>query len=640
MKIKYLNKDFEVSDNINFFQLMKELNVENSKNVVAAKTAEKIYNLTETITNNSNLEFIYINSLEGLEIIRHSTAHLFAGALKSLFPSVKFAIGPAIENQFYYDFDLSNNISENEFEKIEKQMNVLVKNDEKFIREEISKEEARKIFTDEPYKLELLESIPTNEKITIYRLGDFVDLCRGVHVASTRYLKYFKLTKIAGAYWRGDSKNKMLQRIYGTAWDTKESLDNYFTMLEEAEKRDHRKTCKSMDLAHFEFEYAPGAPFFHSNGLYLYNKLITHMREKQDNQDYKEISTPRVMDKSLWERSGHWEKYGEHNYSGKTEDEKEFCIKPMNCPGCILVYKSDLKSYRDLPLKISEFGKVNRYEASGALHGLLRVREFTQDDAHIFCTEEQLEDECREVIKFILEIYKDFGFEDVKIKLSTRPANRIGSEEIWDISEKALAETLTHMNLTFEIFEGEGAFYGPKLEFVLKDCIGRDWQCGTLQLDMNLPDRFDMNYIGVDGKKHTPIMLHRALLGSIERFLGVLIENTDGKFPLWLNPYNVAIATITEEFIPFADEVKAELIKAGIRVITDYSNEKIGYKIRELSSKKVPYIFSIGKRETEEKTVSVRTFGGNDFINLTIKDVTEQIKFKIKEQLIDFELKK
>lgn len=643
-KIRYNEKDFTVENGeVNGFQIAKIV-AENSKDIVAMKVNGKDSDLSKTISRDSTITFITTNTTEGLDILRHSTAHLLAYAIQEIFASEnpKFAIGPVIENGFYYDFDVANPFSENDFDKIEKKMLEIVKRDEKFLREEWSRKEAIKYFNDkkQQYKLELIGDIPEGETISIYKVGDFVDLCRGVHVPSTRYLKYFKLTKVAGAYWRGDSKNKMLQRIYGTAWADKNSLEAYFKLLEEAEKRDHKKICRIMDLAHFEPEFAPGAPFYHPKGLFIYNELINFMRKKQQDAGYVEVSTPRVMDRSLWETSGHWEHYGAHNYSGSTEDGKQFCIKPMNCPGGILIYKQGLKSYRDLPIKMSEFGRVNRYEASGALNGFLRVREFTQDDAHIFCTEEQLEEQCIETVKFILDIYDSFGFssDTVRIKLSTRPDDRIGSDEIWDKAEKSLASTLEKLGLKYTIFPGEGAFYGPKLEFVLKDALGRDWQIGTLQLDMNLPKRFEMVYVGEDGKKHEPIMLHRAILGSIERFIGIYIEHTEGKFPLWLNPIQVAIATIVSEVDDYADGIYSIFTKNGIRACLDKSNEKIGYKIRELSIQKIPYILTIGKQEKEKNKVNVRVLGNTKTCDFTIDEFMNMVKTKVENMALDYDL--
>ena len=631
IEVKYLNNIHKYDNAINGFNLIKELFKDSSKKVIAIKINEKESDLSTTITTSSKIDFITSDTKEGLEILRHSTAHLLAYSIKELYKNAKLTIGPSIDSGFYYDFDVEKNFSENDFATIEKKMQEIVKNDERFSREEWEKDKAIEYFKsiNETYKVELINEIPDGETISIYKLGNYVDLCRGPHVPSTRYLKYFKLTKVAGAYWKGDSKNKMLQRIYGTAWDSKENLDGYFKFLEEAERRDHKKICKIMDLAHFEPEFAPGAPFYHPKGLFIYNTLVNHMRKKQDEAGYIEVSTPRIMNRCLWETSGHWAHYGEHNYSGKMEDGTQFCVKPMNCPGGILIYKQGLKSYRDLPIKMAEFGRVNRYEASGSLNGFLRVREFTQDDAHIFCTPEQVQEQCIETTKFLLDIYKDFGFADVRIKLSTRPDDRIGSEEIWDLAEKSLADALIKLNLPYTIFEGEGAFYGPKLEFVLKDALGRDWQIGTIQLDMNLPKRFEMTYIGEDGQKHEPIMLHRAILGSIERFLGILIEHTEGKFPLWLNPLQVVVATITNEVDNYAQEVVKKLKSNGIRVVLDNSNEKISYKIREHSLQRVPYIFTVGKKEKEDGTVSVRTFGSEETCVLLLDEVISKINSKV-----------
>lgn len=478
----------------------------------------------------------------------------------------------------------------------------------------------------EHYKAEIIEDLPEDETISLYRQGGFTDLCRGPHVPSTGKVgDAFKLMKVAGAYWRGDSTKEMLQRIYATAWVGKKDLDEYLKMLEEAEKRDHRKLGKEMDLFHFEPEYAPGAVFWHDKGYKIYRKLIEYMRKRQENNGYIEVATPRIMDRCLWETSGHWDKYGAHNYSGKTEDNKMFCVKPMNCPGGLLVYKQGVKSYRDLPLRMAEFGMVNRYEASGSLMGLMRVREFTQDDAHIFCTPEQMEEECVSTIKLILDIYKDFGFDDVKIYLSTRPDSiyRIGSDEIWDLSEKALANALEHNGYKYEINPGEGAFYGPKLEFILKDAIGREWQCGTVQMDMNLPQRFDISYIGEDGEKHQPVMLHRALFGSIERFLGILIENHAGKLPLWLSPEQVVVCPVTNDFDDYAESAAKALKAAGLYVDTDLRNEKITYKIREHSVAKVPVIAVVGAKEKENGTVTIRRIGSDKQEVLKLDDLVK-----------------
>ena len=642
LKINYNGKSIDFEENQNGFQLLKVLgNSELSKDVVAIKSNGVIKDLRDAITTTTTVEFVEKNSVDGVAIVRHSCAHILASAVKHLFKdyNVKMTIGPAIENGFYYDFDTDYTFSEKDFEAIENEMNKIIKDDIKITKQVISRKDALEMFKDNPYKIELINDIEEGQDISIYTFGDFVDLCSGPHVPNVKLLKNFKISKVAGAYWRGDSNNKMLQRIYAYCFDTKENLDAYLQMLKEAEKRDHRKICKAMDLCHFEPDYAPGAPFFHPKGLYLYNKLINYIRKRQDANNYQEIITPRVMDRVLWEISGHWEKYGAHNYSGKMEDGKQFCIKPMNCPGCILTYKQGIKSYRDLPLKISEFGKVNRYEASGSLFGLLRVREFTQDDAHLFCTAEQMNEECKKLIKFVLDTYHDLGFDNVRIKLSTRPENRIGSEEIWDKSEKALADALTDMKLQFTIFEGEGAFYGPKLEFVLKDSIGRDWQIGTIQLDMNLPARFEMSYIDENGQKQQPIMFHRAILGSIERFMGILIEETEGKFPLWMNPLQIAVANIAEDSREYGEQIVKILKENDFQVIGDFSNEKISYKVRELSIQKIPYIFTVGKKEMADKTVSVRIIGNEETKTYSLEEIMKILKKKIENKDRDFELR-
>ena len=600
---------------------------------LAVKVNDKLQDLTTPITTDATVTIITGKDKEGLDILRHSCSHVMAEAVKELWNDVQVTIGPAIENGFYYDFSRKEPFTTEDFEKIEAKMHEIVKRDEKIIRKVLPRNEAIKFFNDlgEHYKAEIIQDLPESETISLYTQGNFTDLCRGPHVPSTGKIgNAFKLMKVAGAYWRGDSTKEMLQRIYATAWNTKKDLDEYLQMLEEAAKRDHRKLGREMDLFHFEPDYAPGAVFWHDKGYKVYRKLIEYMRKRQENNGYIEISTPRVMDRCLWETSGHWEKYGAHNYSGQTEDKKWFCIKPMNCPGGLLVYKQGIKSYRDLPLKIAEFGKVNRYEASGSLMGLMRVREFTQDDAHIFCTPEQMEDECITTLKLIFDIYKDFGFDKVKIYLSTRPEKRIGSDEIWDICEKALANALTNHGYEFEINEGEGAFYGPKLEFILKDAIGREWQCGTIQVDMNLPQRFDISYIGEDGEKHQPVMLHRALFGSIERFLGILIEHHAGKLPLWLSPEQVVVCPIVSEMNDYAEEVAAKLRAAGLYAKTDLRNEKINYKIREHSVAKIPVIAVVGAKEKENGTVTVRRLGSekqelmalDDFIAALKKEAT------------------
>ena len=630
--IKLPNGDvMNMDGEVNGLAVAQNISASLAKAAIAVNVDGKLTDLSTPITTDATVTIITGKDKEGLEIIRHSCSHIMAEAVKELWPDVQVTIGPAIENGFYYDFSRKEPFTTDDFEKIEAKMHEIVKRDEKVERKVLPRNEAIAYFKGigENYKAEIIEDLPESETISLYTQGNFTDLCRGPHVPSTGKVgDAFKLMKVAGAYWRGDSTKEMLQRIYATAWADKKDLKAYLEMLEEAAKRDHRKLGRDMDLFHFEPEYAPGSVFWHDKGYKIYRKLIDYMRNRQENNGYIEICTPRVMDRCLWETSGHWEKYGAHNYSGKTEDEKVFCIKPMNCPGGLLVYKQGVKSYRDLPLRMAEFGLVNRYEASGALMGLMRVREFTQDDAHIFCTPDQMEEECITTLKLILDIYKDFGFDDVKIYLSTRPEKRIGSDEIWDLCEKSLANALSSHGYAFEINEGEGAFYGPKLEFILRDAIGREWQCGTIQVDMNLPQRFDISYIGEDGEKHQPVMLHRALFGSIERFLGILIENHAGRLPLWLSPEQVVVCPIVNEFDDYAIEVANALKKAGLTAKTDLRNEKINYKVREHSVSKTPVIAVVGAKERENRTVTVRRIGSDkqevmaldDFIKALVEE--------------------
>ncbi len=623
----------DMESGVNGFDIANKISSSLAKAALAITVNGKTQDLSTPITTDATVTIITGKDKEGLEILRHSCSHVMAQAVKELWKDVQVTIGPAIENGFYYDFARKEPFTTEDFAKIEAKMHEIVKRDEKLERIVMPRNEAIKFFKDkgEHYKAEIIEDLPEDETISLYRQGDFTDLCRGPHVPSTGKIgDAFKLMKVAGAYWRGDATKEMLQRIYATAWASKKDLDEYLKMMEEAAKRDHRKLGKEMDLFHFEPEYAPGAVFWHDKGYKIYRKLIEYMRKRQENNGYIEISTPRVMDRCLWEISGHWDKYGAHNYSGQTEDKKWFCIKPMNCPGGLLVYKQGIKSYRDLPLRIAEFGKVNRYEASGALMGLMRVREFTQDDAHIFCTPEQMEAECITTLKLILDIYKDFGFKDVKIYLSTRPDSiyRIGSDEIWDLCENSLAHALESHGYAYEINPGEGAFYGPKLEFILKDAIGREWQCGTIQVDMNLPQRFDISYIGEDGEKHQPVMLHRALFGSIERFLGILIENHAGKLPLWLSPEQVVVCPITSDMDDYAEEVTKLLKANGLYAKSDLRNEKISYKVREHSVAKIPVIAVVGAKEKEDRTVTVRRIGSDkqeivkldDFIKALVEE--------------------
>ncbi|WP_303783726.1 threonine--tRNA ligase [Azovibrio restrictus] len=598
-----------------------------AKAALAGKVDGRLVDTSFLITGDACLSIITDKDAEGLEIIRHSTAHLLAYAVKELFPDAQVTIGPVIENGFYYDFAYKRPFTPEDLAAIEKKMVELARQDIPVTREIWSRDEAIRFFLEqgEKYKAELIEAIPADQEVSLYREGSFIDLCRGPHVPSTGKLKVFKLMKVAGAYWRGDSRNEMLQRIYGTAWARKDELDAYLHMLEEAEKRDHRKLGQRLDLFHFQ-EEAPGSVFWHPKGWFLFQKLIAYMRDCQEKAGYVEINTPDVMDRSLWEISGHWFNYRENMFTTQTEDERVFALKPMNCPGAVAMYAQGIKSYRDLPLRMAEFGKVHRYEPSGALHGLLRVRHFTQDDAHIFCTEEQMEAECRDVVKLIFDIYKDFGFENVRVKLSTRPENRIGSDATWDKLEGALAQALEHMGVEYTLFPGEGAFYGPKLEFVLRDAIGRDWQCGTLQVDMNLPERFDITYVAPDNTHKRPVMLHRALFGSLERFVGILIEHYVGAFPLWLAPVQAVVMSISEHQADYAAEVVQKLRQAGIRAEADLRNEKITYKIREHSMNRLPYQLIVGDKEKAGGLVAVRTRGGQDLGQMSLDDLIRRLQ--------------
>jgi threonyl-tRNA synthetase len=604
----------KVDKGISGFEVAQQISKSLSKEAIAFKSNGEIFDLARTIENNSEIQILIKDSDDALEIIRHDCAHVMAEAVQELFPDTQVTIGPAIENGFYYDFSRNNPFTTKDLIKIEKKMLEIINKGEKFLREVWSRNEALKFFSNkgEKYKTELINDLPVDETITIYKQGEWLDLCRGPHMPSTKYVgKAFKLTKVAGAYWRGDSSKAMLTRIYGTAWRTEKELNKYLHQLEEAEKRDHRKLGKKMDLFHFQ-EEAPGAVFWHPKGWSLFQLLINYMRNQQDIAGYVETNTPDMMDKSLWETSGHWEKFSESMFTTEAKEEKIFAIKPMNCPGAVEIYKQGLKSYRDLPLRMSEFGKVHRYEPSGALHGLMRVRAFTQDDAHIFCTEDQITSESKIVCDLILNIYKDFGFNDVRIKFSDRPEKRVGNDVIWDKAEKALKDAMRTTGLKYSLNPGEGAFYGPKLEFVLRDAIGRDWQCGTLQVDLNLPKRLGATYVDEDGQKKTPVMLHRALFGSLERFTGILIEHYAGHLPLWLSPVQAVVTTITSDSDDYGFRVMSELKSVGIRTEIDIRNEKIGYKIREHSNAKIPLIIAIGKKEAEDNTVSVRRLGSQD----------------------------
>ena len=613
----------EVDKGISGLELAEQISKSLAKESIAFKSNGEIQDLARIIDTNISVEILKKSSDEALDIIRHDCAHVMAEAVQELFPDTQVTIGPSIENGFYYDFARDNPFTTSDLSKIEKKMIEIINRAENFTREVWSKDKALKFFTDkgEEYKAELINDLPTDETITIYKQGHWLDLCKGPHMPSTKHIgKAFKLMKVAGAYWRGDSNKTMLTRIYGTAWRNEKELNNYLQQLEEAEKRDHRKLGKEMDLFHFQ-EEAPGAVFWHPKGWSLFQSLINYMRNRQDDAGYVETNTPDLMDKSLWETSGHWEKFSEMMFRTEAKEEKIFAIKPMNCPGAVEIFKQGLKSYRDLPLRMSEFGKVHRYEPSGALHGLMRVRAFTQDDAHIFCTEDQITSECKIVCDLILSIYKDFGFENVKIKFSDRPEKRVGDDAIWDKSEKALKDAMEITGLEYTLNPGEGAFYGPKLEFVLRDAIGRDWQCGTLQVDLNLPGRLGATYIGEDGQKKTPVMLHRALFGSLERFTGILIEHYAGHLPLWLSPVQVVVATITSDSDDYGYKVLKELKSLNMRAEIDIRNEKIGYKIREHSNSKIPIIIAIGKKEAEERSVSVRRLGSQETKTIKLDEI-------------------
>jgi len=580
---------------------------------LAARVDGKLVDTGFRIEKDADISIVTDKNPEGLEIIRHSTSHLMAQAVKELFPEAQVTIGPVIENGFYYDFSYRRPFTPEDLVMIEKKMGELVKKDLKVERKTLSRDEAVKLFQSigEKYKAEIIGAIPAGETISLYGQGNWIDLCRGPHVPSTGKLKVFKLMHVAGAYWRGDSKNEMLQRIYGTAWAKKEDQDAYLKMLEEAEKRDHRKLGQQLDLFHFQDE-APGAVFWHPKGWTLFQKLIAYMREAHLKAGFLEVSAPELMDRKLWEQSGHWENYREMMYTSQTEDERVWVVKPMNCPGHVQIFAQGIRSYRELPLRYAEFGKVHRYEFSGALHGLMRVRAFTQDDSHLFCTEEQLQDEVRFATQFIFDIYKHFGFTDVSVKLSDRPKARIGSDETWDKLEAALHAALKAMNVDYTVNKGDGAFYGPKIDFVLHDAIGRDWQCGTVQVDLNLPERFDIAYVASDNTRKRPVMLHVAKFGSLERFTGILIEHYAGALPVALAPVQAVVLNITEHQVNYAKGVGKALREAGFRVAEDLRNEKISYKIREHSLQKLPYQVVVGDKEKQAGTVAVRTRGGED----------------------------
>ena len=628
-------KKIPFSKKVDGFEIAKTISKSLEKQALIMEVNGELKDLSYEIKKDSNVRIITSKDNEGLDAMRHDATHIMAMAVQELFPGTKIAIGPAIKDGFYYDFSRKEPFTPQDLEKIEKKMKEIVEKDEPTKREVWERKKAKDHYNKigENYKVELVDSIPGDQEVSIYYHGNWHDLCRGPHLASTGKIgKYFKLTKVSGAYWRGDSKNEMLQRIYGTSWPSQKELDEYLNRLEEAEKRDHRKLGKEMDLFHFR-EESPGAVFWHHKGWALFQTLVSYMRQKQKNAGYKEINTPEILDKTLWEQSGHWEKFGENMFTSETPDEKTFAIKPMNCPGCIQVFNQGLKSYRDLPLKLSEFGKVHRYEPSGSLHGLLRVRAFTQDDAHIFCTEDQITNECLSVTNLILEIYKNLGFENVLLQFSDRPTKRVGDDKIWDKAESALLKAIKQSKLKYEINKGEGAFYGPKIDFVLRDSIGRDWQCGTLQVDLNLPSRLGASYVDKEGSKKVPVMLHRALFGSLERFIGILIEHYAGKLPLWLAPLQAVVIPISEEFDDYAKKIFEQCLKADINTEVDLKNQKINYKIREYSLSKVPLLLICGQKEVKDKSVTIRKLGTEKQetlpLDVAIKQISQKNRFPI-----------
>ena len=610
---------------INFDELASSIGSGLAKATVAGMLNGKIVDASELIEADSDAVLITNSDEDGIEIIRHSCAHLFGHALKQLYPKAKMAIGPTIENGFYYDIDLEESLSENDLEKIELRMKELAQTNYDVVREVVTRKKALDTFENrnEPYKVEIINEIPNDEIIALYHHNEYIDMCRGPHVTSVRHLKAFKLTKIAGAYWRGSSDNKMLQRVYGTAWASEKELKKHLILLEEAEKRDHRKIGKELDLFHFQ-DIAPGMVFWHANGWSIYKELEDYIRRKISKEGYKEIKTPQILDKDLWVESGHWDKYKDNMYK-TIIDDRELMIKPMNCPGHVQIYNQGIKSYKDLPLRMAEFGSCHRNEPSGALHGLMRVRNFVQDDAHIFCTEDQIESETIKFCKLLKDVYSDLGFDEVSIMYADRPDQRVGTDEIWDKAENALLNASKATGLPFDINNGDGAFYGPKLDFYLHDAIGRKWQCGTLQVDFNMPGRLGASYVGEDNEKHTPVMLHRAILGSLERFTGILIEHYEGKFPFWLAPIQLVIATITSKADVYAHKIEEKFIEKGIRVILDTRNEKINYKIREHSVNKIPFIFVVGVNEMDDESVAIRKLGSDKQEILSIQDSIDMI---------------
>ncbi len=629
-------KSFE--NPISIEDLSKSIGSGLAKATVAGKVNGNLVDAVDLLDTDCSVEIIRDQDQEGIEIIRHSCAHLFGHALKQFFPKAKMAIGPIIENGFYYDIDLDHSLSQEDLEKIEKRMKDLAKTKYRVIKKVVPKKEAVKIFKqrEEPYKLEILKEIKDEETVGLYFHEEYIDMCRGPHVNSMTHLKAFKLTHVAGAYWRGDSKNKMLQRIYGTAWNSEKELKKYLNNIAEASKRDHRKLGQKYDLFHFQ-EEAPGMVFWHPKGWTIFRILEDYIRDKQIKAGYQEIKTPQVVDRKLWEKSGHWDKYRENMYITEIDEEhanekRVNALKPMNCPCHVQVYNQGIKSYRDLPIRLAEFGSCHRYEASGTLHGLMRVRQMTQDDGHIFCTEDQIEEEAKNFINLLSEIYNDLGFKKYDIKLSTRPEVRVGSDKVWDKAESALENAIKKLNLPYKISEGDGAFYGPKLDFVLTDALDREWQCGTFQADFNLPERLEANFVGEDGERHRPVMMHRAILGSFERFIGILIEESDGNFPLWLSPIQVVIMNISDKHAKNTKEIAKKLKSKGFRVKLDLRNEKITYKIRDHSMQRIPFQLVVGDKEIENNTVSVRARKGEDLGSLTLEDFSKLLDKNIKSK--------
>jgi threonyl-tRNA synthetase len=613
-------------------EIADEIGKSLARDAVAIRVNGELWDLTRSISDDAPVEIVTRDTPDGLELLRHDAAHILAEAVKELWPETQVTIGPAIENGFYYDFAREEPFTLEDLQVIEERMKEIVDRDEDIQREVWERVEAIEFFRSigEDYKAQIIEDIPENEMLTLYRQGEFIDLCRGPHLPSTGKLgKAFHLTRVSGAYWRGDSQNAMLQRIYGTAWANEKQLRKYLIQIEEADKRDHRRLGRIMDLFHFQ-EEAPGAVFWHPKGWNLFQNLITYMRRRQNEAGYQEVNAPELMDRSLWEASGHWEAFAQHMFTCNMEDGRNYAIKPMNCPGHVQIFNQGIKSYRDLPYRLAEFGKCHRYEPSGALHGMMRVRAFTQDDAHIFCTPEQITSETIAVCELILGIYRDFGFDDVQIKFADRPELRVGDDEVWDQAEAALKEGLETSGLDYTYNPGEGAFYGPKLEFVLRDAIGRDWQCGTHQVDLNMPARLGASYIGEDGQKHTPVMLHRAIFGSLERFIGILLEHHAGNLPLWLAPTQAKVLTITSDADDYAIDLVSRLRNAGINAEADLRNEKISYKVREHSVAKIPVLMAVGQREVDDETVALRRLGSKKQTVVSVVDAIAELSDEIR----------